>query len=162
MRTRVQRFFRSSDAILVAFLLLLVIAIFYATKDYPKIPWEDGGSPDFFPRFLAVLLAGLGCAAAVEGVLKAEPLARPDLAASLRVLAGLAVLATTPYLLGLLGFRATTAAVSLAMMVIFVEWREMTLGKAVVMIATAVGVAVLLGFAFEDLAGRRLPRSTLF
>ena len=158
----VRRFLRSSDAVLVLFLFVLVAAIVYATRDYPSVPWEDGGSPAFFPLFLATLLGGLACAAALEGLRDPVALTKPERAGALRIAAALGVLAVAPHMLGWLGFRVTSALLGLAMMFISVGPRGLTAAKVAIMLATAIGVALLLGFAFEDVAGRRLPRMRAF
>lgn len=162
MQGQFQSFLKSIDLVLVSFLGLLIAAVFYLSRDYPEVPWSDGGSPGFYPRFLAVVLAGLALAVVVESWKALRPIEAPDWPSLIRVLFGIALLATAPLLLELFGFRLAATAIALIMMLISVDWRQLTPGMLLIMSLTAVGIAFLLGFAFEDLAARRLPRGQFF
>lgn len=153
---------KSLDTVLAMVCIALSAAMFWGSRGYPDLPWSMGGSPKFFPQLLSVVLAVLAVGVVVEGWRRSTPFARPRTEIVLRIAAGLAVFAATPWLLDVLGFRLAAIVIGLSVMIVIMGWENLTWRGFAIMIAVAVVTSLTLHFAFEDLAGRRLPDGMLF
>lgn len=153
---------KSLDLVLAACCIVLAVTMFWGSRDYPDLPWSVGGSPKFFPQVLSVVLAALAVGVMIEAWRRATPFTRPRPETVLRMAAGLAAFAVAPWLLDIVGFRLAAILIGLSVMVVMTGSANLTRRNVAIMIVVAVGTSVTLHFAFEGLAGRRLPDGILF
>jgi hypothetical protein len=161
-RMPLQHFWRSAELVLIVAMWLLATGVFYLSRNYPSIDWAMGGPPSFYPRLLAVLLISLSIAVLVEGLRAPTLLVWPELGLAVRVGGGLAAFILAAALLQPLGFRVVGGLLTFALMCLVFDWRQVTARHIIIMACTAFAASAFLAFLFEDLAGRRLPRGTLF
>lgn len=94
---------------LVAVSILAVTAlIFYASRDYPEGTIAEGGGAGFYPRSLAVVWVILGIILALGSLRRKEETWPSMPGIPRRFLVFLVILLSFPYILGLLGFLATS------------------------------------------------------
>ena len=155
-------FLRSAEWLLVLLMWVLVAGVFWLSRNYPQVPYAMGGPPGLYPRIVALLLLGLSVAVIVEGLRAPTRIAWPGAGPLIRVLGGLLIFILAAMSLYTVGFRIVAAVTLLALMVVIYDWRETRPRDVIVMVVVAVSGALLLAYGFEDLAGRRLPRGTLF
>jgi len=142
--------------------ILLAAAVFVASDSYPDIAWTLGGPPGYYPRLLALLLAGLSLAVFVEGVFRPMALRRPRGEIVVRVACLAAVLALAPVGIGILGFLFAGVLVSFALMALLVDWEVGILERAWGLLLPSIGCTVVLFVVFRYLAGVRLPAGVWF
>lgn len=137
-------------------------AVFYTTRDYPPAPLELGGAPGFYPRVLAVILAVLSAAVFVEGLIRPLRASFPRGGNLVRLLGVIALLATTPFALGWLGFRLMGVLVALGTMLLLSDWHRLNARTLFLYALVAVGVAFAIHFVLETVARVPLPRGRIF
>lgn len=153
---------KTTDFLLAACGIAVSVAVYVGSDGYPDLPWNMGGPPGFFPQMLAVALAILSICVLVEGWLHPTPFSRPQAGQLRCILGALAVFALVPLLLQFAGFRATAVLMAFSIMLVVGGREYLTWRGVAVMFAVAVVASFGLHFAFEDLAGRRLPAGSLF
>ncbi len=148
--------------------IALTIAVFWASRHYPSIPWASGGPPGDYPRILAVVLGVLSLLVLGQALRdslhgrcgEARSLRRLPPDAIWRIVAATALLLLSPALLHGLGFVITGTIVCLFMMLCAAEWSRLRLRSIAWMASIALGAVLALQFAFEDFGGKRLPTGT--
>ena len=142
--------------------LAAVAAIFWASRDYPYVPWDMGGPPGFYPRFLATVLGVLCVAVLVESYRRPAPVAVPSGRDAGRMAAVVGLLAASPWLLEWLGFRVAGTLFLLATMLLLADRRALRPRSLLALAAVAVAATLLLHLVFERAARTPLPRGVLF
>ena len=155
-------FLRSAECLLVLVMWVLVAGVFWLSRTYPNVPWSMGGPPGMYPRVVALLILGLSVAVIIEGLRAPTRLRWPEGDMLWRVMGGLVIFVLALVSMQTLGFRLVGAVMLLALMAVIYDWREVRARDVAVMLAVAIIGALLISYLFEDLAGRRLPRGTIF
>jgi hypothetical protein len=153
---------RNANTVLAIVGLITSIAIFYATRNYPKAPLEFGGSPGFYPRVLAVFLGGLSVAVLIEGLIRPLRVSFPKGRNLLRLLFAIGLLALAPIMLVWLGFRLMGVLIAFGTVVLLSDWQELTPKAFILFAVIAVVSSYALFFIFENVARVPLPRGRLF
>lgn len=142
--------------------LAVVAAVFWASWDYPYVPWDMGGPPGFYPRFLAALLGVLCLAVLLEARRRPAPVALPSRRDAGTMAAIVGLLLVSPWLLEWLGFRIAGTLFLLATMLLLADRRARSARSVAVLTGVAVVATLVLHLVFERAARTPLPRGVLF
>lgn len=148
----------------VAALVLLagVAGIFYVSRDYPSFPGQFSGSPAFWPRLVASVLAVMAVFILVGGLVKPMQTTRPSAANLVKLVVVVAVLFGSRWSLEWIGFTPSAALLMLTCMLVLARKEDLTARAALTMAGVSLGVSYVLYVVLFHVARVPLPRGTLF
>lgn len=161
VKTGERRLF-NAEVICALALLITVAGIFYFSRDYPTMPGQFSGSPAFWPRTVALVLAALAVIMLIAGLVTPTKATWPDRASVAKLAVVVAVLYGSRWTLELLGFVPSTTLLMLICMLVLAGKEQFTFKGTVTMAGVSLGIGCFLFFVLAYLARIPLPRGTWF
>ncbi len=152
----------NTEVICALALLVTVAGIFYFSRDYPTMPGQFSGSPAFWPRAVALVLAVLAVIMFISGLVSPTKVTWPDRAGCVKLVAVVAVLYGSRWSLEWLGFVPSMTLLMLICMLVLTGKEQLSLKATLGMAGVALGVSYFLFFVLAYLARIPLPRGTWF
>jgi hypothetical protein len=150
----------NAEIICALALLITVAGIFYFSRDYPVMPGQFSGSPAFWPRLVAAVLAVMAVIMLIAGIVKPLKVTWPNRGNLAKLVVVVTVAYASRWTLEWLGFVPSTALLMLVCMLVLAEKQNLTFKSVLGMACVSLGISYFLYFVLAHLASIPLPRGT--
>lgn len=152
----------NAEVICALALLIVAAGIFYFSRDYPTMPGQFSGSPAFWPRLVALVLAVLAVIMLIFGIVKPLKVTWPDRGNIAKLTIVVAAVYGSRWTLEWLGFIPSTTLLMFVCMLVLAGKEDCTFKSTVIMAGASLGISYFLYFVLAHLARIPLPRGTWF
>jgi len=152
----------NAEVVCALALFAVVAGVFYFSRDYPAYPGQFSGSPAFWPRLIALVLALTAVFIFVAGLFKPRTTAWADRASHMKLVVVVALFYGSRWSLEWLGFVPSASLLMFLCMLVLADKKNLTVKAALGMAGASLGVSYFLYFVLAHLARIPLPRGGLF